>query len=254
MSITLFSGTPGSGKSLCVSKEILHNIRVLKRDVICLNMSLNVDYLRRDGKGDAKLMCCPDYSMIVTPSALYDYAMKYHVVGKEHQTLVVFDEVQMLISTTKVKAMKNQYPDYLKNWMDFFSQHRHLGYEVYLITQYDRMIHPDIRFLIEYENVHRKFRNASDFAYFLAVIFKLIAGKELFVQIRKWKPNREKIGSKFFTWSKSLDGLYDSYKKFTDLREGDSEACKPTTGDLINFIQQREEYSTEILLKEIVNI
>lgn len=240
--ITLFSGNPGSGKSLCVAKEVLHNIRVLKRNVICLNMSINPDYVRRPGKNDALLMCCPTYSYIVTPASLYDYALKYHELGKENQTLLVFDEVQLLLASSKVKSMKNTFPEYLPNWLDFFSQHRHLGYEIYVVTQYDRMIHPDIRYFIEYENIHRKFRNASDFAFFLAILFKIFTGKELFIQIRKWKPNREKIGSKVFSWSRRLNGLYDSYKKFSDLQSGDSEACKPTTGDRINFIEQRESF------------
>lgn len=243
--ITLFSGNPGSGKSLCVAREVLHNIRVLKRDVICLNMYINPDYVRRRGKNDAYLMCCPTYADIVTPAALYDYALRYHEVGKESQTLLVFDEVQMLLASSKVKAMKNTFPEYLPNWLDFFSQHRHLGYEIYVVTQYDRMIHPDIRYLIEYENIHRKFRNASDFAFFLAILFKIFTGKELFIQIRKWKPNREKIGSKVFSWSRRLNGLYDSYKKFSDLKSGDDVVVQFHSGDRINFIEQRESFFPE---------
>lgn len=238
--ITIWSGFPGSGKSLRVAKEILYNIRTLKRNVICCNMNVNPDFAIRHGKRDGKLMFCPTYSMIYNPAPFYDYALKHHEKGKENQTLLVFDEVQDLISPEACKQQKQIYPNYVNDWTTFFSQHRHLGYEIYLITQYDRMIHPSMRYLIEYEYKHRKLRNAGDFGFFLAMIIRLLTGKEVFVQIQYWRGFKERTGSSFYTWSKKYDKLYDSYKKFGDLLAGDSVSVQAHAGNVVNFNEQFE--------------
>lgn len=236
--ITLFSGTPGSGKSLRVAKDVLENIRFKKRNVICVNMTVNSDYAIRSSK-DGKLMFCPTYEHIVNPQPFYSYAEKYHVLGKEDQTLLVFDEVQDLLSVSVCKVRKQRYPDYLSDWRSFFSQHRHLGYEIYFITQYDRMIHPEIRYLIEYEFVHRKFKNAGDTAFFISLVIRLLTGYELFIQIRKWKPNRERLGTSFYTYSKKCQKLYDSYKKFRDFQQGNGFQIPAFQCNSVNFIEQR---------------
>lgn len=243
--ITLFSGTPGSGKSLRVAKNILEEIRFKKRNVICINMNVNPDYAIRSSR-DGRLMFCHDYSLLMNPEPLYAYAKQFHEVGRENQTLLVFDEVQDLLSTSAVRAKKKLYGDYLVDWLTFFSQHRHLGYEVYLITQYDRMIHPDIRFLIEYEFAHRKLRNAGDFGFFLAFMIRLFTGKEIFIQIRRWKVSHERLGSSFYTYSKKYNQLYDSYKKFRDLAESDSGSVQALDANRVSFIEQRKFLDVEL--------
>lgn len=236
--ITLFSGTPGSGKSLRVAKNILEEVRFIKRNVICCNMKVDPEYACRSEK-DGKLMFCPDYSLIMNPEPFYAYAKKYHEIGREGQTLIVFDEIQEILGPEAVKAYSKIYKDYLTDWVTFFSQHRHLGYEIYVITQYDRMIHPSIRFLIEYNFVHRKLRNAGDFGFFLAFMIRLFTGKEVFIQVRKWRATKQKMGSSFYTYSKKLARLYDSYKKFRDIASSDSGSVQALDANLVNFVEQR---------------
>lgn len=250
--ITLFSGTPGSGKSLRVAKNILQEVRLIKRNVICCNMKVNPEYACRSEK-DGKLMFCPDYSLIMNPEPFYSYARKYHEIGKENQTLIVFDEIQEILGPEAVKAYSKIYKDYLTDWVTFFSQHRHLGYEIYVITQYDRMIHPSIRFLIEYNFVHRKLRNAGDFGFFLSFLIRLFTGKEVFIQVRKWRATKQKMGSSFYTYSKNLSMLYDSYKKFRDIAESDSVSVQALDANLVNFVEQRVSLEEQFCLGEKVS-
>lgn len=241
--ITLYCGTPGSGKSLMVAKEILFEIRVKKRNVIVCNMSVNPDYVCRKGKNDAKLLFAPTYAQIQNPYYLFEYAKKYHKKGIEGQTLVVFDEIQELLSPTVCKRMRTENPDYVKDWLTFFSQHRHLGYDVYFVTQYDRMLVHDIRYLVEYKHIHRKLRNNGDMGFLIAFFLRLIFGIELFIQISTWCATREKMGHRFYWYSKKLSKVYDSYKKFADMQTQDSVACKPATVGSANFIEQMENFN-----------
>ena len=49
-----------------------------------------------------------------------------------------------------------------KDWIKFFhSQHRKLGYDVYLVTQFDSMVDKQVRALVEYEFKHRKLNNVG---------------------------------------------------------------------------------------------
>ena len=241
--ITLFCGTPGSGKSLMVAKEILFEIRVKKRNVICCNMNIDSDYVCRKGKNDARIVFAETYQQIQTPYHLFEYAKKYHKKGVEGQTLIVFDEVQELLSPTVCKRMKMENPDYVKDWLSFFSQHRHLGYDVYFITQYDRMLVHDIRYLVEYRNIHRKLRNYGDTGFMIALMLRLIFRIELFIQVKFWLATNQKMGHTFYWYSKKLSKVYDSYKKFADLKTQDSVACKPAGLESANFVEQMENFS-----------
>ena len=55
--ITLYSGTPGAGKSLHVARKIYERMRIMKRDVIA-TFPINMDVVTNKGKKKTADMVC----------------------------------------------------------------------------------------------------------------------------------------------------------------------------------------------------
>lgn len=230
--IYFYSGTPGSGKSLKVSQEVVFKLIKRKTNVIACNYNVNYDYIRKNPrivklnkirkffglkpkkenyKNIGKL-----YTLSLehtTPENFIKYALKFHDVGKENQTLIVIDEAQAILSPTAVKLKCQEDKYYRQRWLDFFTQHRHLGFDVIIVSQFDRLIDPQVRCLFEYDYVHRKCNNFGLFGLILESL-----GISLFVQIQKWYGIKEKMGHEFFRYKKKYSNVYNSYKKFSDLK------------------------------------
>lgn len=193
--IYLFTGTPGSGKSLDVARMIKTQL-YLKRPVICnfpisdkvknykyftykRNEELNVDYLMQFAR---------------------DFFGGHRV--KEGAITLVIDECQMLFNSRDWSKPDRQ------GWNKFFQIHRHFGFDVILVTQFDSMIDKQIRALVEYEVVHRKISNYGWRGYLLQLF---MLAPTLFVKVKVWYPMKEKVDSEFFRGRKSLYALYDTY-------------------------------------------
>ena len=91
--IDLYSGTPGSGKSLHVAEKIYYALR-LGRSVIC-NFDIDVSRIKRKRI---------DFSYIpndmLTPDRLIEYS-RQHFAGRrvvEDEILLVIDECQLLFN------------------------------------------------------------------------------------------------------------------------------------------------------------
>lgn len=192
--IDLYSGTPGSGKSLHVARDIFIKLNVKKQCVIA-NFPINLELISKKSKD--KFFCFDNANLTV--KALVDFAKENHVMGKEGQTLLVIDECQTFFNPREF-ARKDRL-----EWNNFFSQHRKLGYSVILVTQNDRLIDRQIRALIEYEIKHRKVNNFK--------IGKLLPIKT-FACVSYWYGVREKLDVSFFFFRKKYSRLYDSYKMF----------------------------------------
>ena len=91
--------------------------------------------------------------------------------------------------------------------LTFFTLHRHLGFDIILIAQFDRMLDRQIRALIEYEYIHRKVSNFG----WKGKILSLLALGNLFVTVKVWYPMKEKVGSEFFKCKRKYYSLYDTY-------------------------------------------
>lgn len=217
--IRLFSGTPGSGKSLHTAQVIYDRLvwsckPVIANFPICRDMVYYSKHqLKKMGKN-------PDFSPKrrksglfyyvsddkLTPQLLIQYAHKFHVPRKEHQTLLVIDECSSdLLFSNRSWQNKNR-----QEWNRFFQQHRKLGFDIILIAQSDKLIDKQIRCFIEYEVKHRK---ASNFG-FVGKILGFLGGGSLFVAVTMWYTIREKTGSEFFRFKKFYDRFYDSYFEF----------------------------------------
>lgn len=194
--INLFTGTPGSGKSLDMARFIFSFNRQ-KKPVIC-NFEI-----------DKKKLKHPDLFFFVdnidlTVDFLVDFAKKFYKDGKvrESSIVLVVDECQMMFNSRDWSKPDRQ------AWNKFFQIHRHYGFDIYLVTQFDSMIDKQIRSLIEYNYIHRKVKNFGLKGYFLSFLF---LAPSLFVSIKYWYPMKEKISSEFFRGRKKLYSLYDTF-------------------------------------------
>lgn len=194
--IYLYSGTPGSGKSLHAIKDIEIKLKY-GGNVIC-NFPVAIDKIKKVKRKDLGEFIYKKNEEL-TVEFLIDYARKNHVKGKEAQTLIVIDEAQAMFNSRDFRDVSR------KGFNYFFTIHRHMGFNVILITQNDRLIDKQIRCLFEYEIKHRKINN-----------FKLgsLIPFKTFACITYWYGIREKLSTDFFIYRKRLSYLYDSYALF----------------------------------------
>lgn len=199
--IELYSGTPGSGKSLHCAKDIILHIK-LKRPIIC---NFDVDLSNYPKLNKDKYFTYVTNENI-TPQFLYDFSKAYFKNKKviEERIFLVIDEAQLIFNAREwQKQGRNE-------WLSFFTQHRKLGYHIILITQFDRMLDRQIRCLIEYEWIHRKVGNIG----VGGLIFSFLALGNLFICVKKFYPLNEKVGQDFFKAKKKLYQIYDTYNTF----------------------------------------
>lgn len=202
--ITLYSGTPGSGKSLHLASRLVHKMEYSKRPVIG-NFQCDFSHIKRK-KGNYTYIDNCD----LTPARLIGFSIEYQEeIGrrpKEGEILLVIDECQILFNS-RDWGQKNR-----AEWCSFFTQHRKLGYEIVLIAQFDRMLDRQIRSLIEYEWIHRKVSNFG----IQGKLTSLLFGGKLFVAVKVWYPLKEKVGSEFFIAHKKFYQIYDTFTLFSD--------------------------------------
>lgn len=202
MAIDLFSGTPGSGKSLHAAKKICEWSQAGKPVIT----NFDVDLSRYP---KANQICVDDDEL--TPEFLVKFSREYFLGRKltkkdEDTILLVIDECQLIFNSRDYQKKDR------KSWIKLFSTHRHLGYHVILIAQMDKMLDKQIRGLIEYEFVHRKLSNFGKAGKLLTV---LLLG-EMFTSVQMWYPLKMKIGTQMFRAKKKYYSIYDSYAAFGD--------------------------------------
>lgn len=196
--ICLYSGTPGSGKSLHTASNIKARL-ALNKPVIC-NFQIDLEKVRHPE------MFTYVENESLTPVFLAEYAAKYFdgKKVKEEEIFLIIDEAQLLFNAREWQSVN------ASGWISFFTQHRKMGYHVILVAQFDRMIDRQIRSLIEYEFIHRK---VSNFGLAGKIMSSVALGK-LFVSVQMWYPLKEKVGSEFFVARRGLYRLYDTYGTF----------------------------------------
>lgn len=202
--ISLYSGTPGSGKSLNAAAKVRASLKWY-RPVIG-TFHINKDCLYKNSKYE--------YTYVniyqLTPDFLVEYAKKNRPNKKnpEGSFLLVIDEAQRIFNSRDWNGKDRS------KWITFFAEHRHLGYDIILISQNDRMLDKQIRALIEYNVIHRKL---SAFG-IIGKIFSLFSGQ--FVVVETWYPLKEKISATFFRGEKNLYNFYDSFEDFSSDEDG----------------------------------
>lgn len=229
--IYLYSGTPGSGKSYHATLDIYSKVyRKKKNNVIC-------NYPLKLGEIPGKFTYLDNND--ITIDYLTKYAYEHHVRGIEGQTMLVIDEAQCIFNSrdwngngtirTKLKAK----PETRMDWIKFFSQHRHLGFNVILISQSDKMLDKQIRMLIEYDVKHVKMNNG----FFAFLPFTC------FLAIEKWYGQQMKLGTQIIKYKKKIAKLYDSYALFDTLAEKEGQG-EPRSGGIPSESPSNENEET----------
>jgi hypothetical protein len=202
MSILLYTGTPGSGKSYHAAKVI---VRRLKRGGgLIANFPVNENFV-----SEKKRKAHVEYwdNSELTAEALVAYALEHHKIGKEGQTLVVIDECQVIYNCRDFGRKDRN------AWVQFYAQHRKLGFNVILITQNDRMLDKQIRALVEEEVKHRKLNNYGMGGFLLGLTMHT-----WFIAISYWYGgNKLMTGREIFPYNKKYEKVYDSYRLFADM-------------------------------------
>ena len=203
--INLWSGTPGSGKSYHMADELYHRLR-FKKNYIC-NFPINLDIVNNGGKKViGKFTYVKTFDM--SPRYFIDYAKHNHEPNKEHQTTIVIDECGRLFNPQFHRSQA------ILDWIEFFTLHRHIGYDVILIAQQDKFINKQIRGLIENEIVHRKITKYKLWGKILGLLFH----GNVFMTIEKWYsvPRSPKIDSNIYVLRKKIASIYDTHMDFYD--------------------------------------
>ena len=146
MTVYLYTGTPGSGKSLHLAKLLYWDLK-LGRPVIA-----NFDVNTKHNKSFYKVE-----NEDLTPEYLVDFANDYFRTQefKEGSIQLYIDESQVIFGNRDWRNADRA------GWIRFFTQHRKFGYNVFLVAQHHEMIDKQIRALVEYEVMHRKLNNVG---------------------------------------------------------------------------------------------
>lgn len=197
--ISLYSGTPGSGKSLHLAS------------IIRSRLSHSWGYVIGNFEINKKFVKNPDAYVYLEnsellPTTIANLARNYWssrgVPIREGRILLVIDECQILFNS------RNWMKTSRSGWIEFFTQHRKYGIDVILVAQYDQMVDKQIRALIEYQYIHRKVSNFG----FVGKLMSLFFFGRLHVCVLVWYPIKERISSEFFVARRSLFRLYDTFK------------------------------------------
>lgn len=197
--IYLYSGTPGSGKSLHMAQDIYWSVK--NGHPVIANFDIDVTKIKNP-KGQFIYLD----NMHVTPDLLIKFSTVYFKDHKfkEGYIKLFLDEAQLLFNAREWNCKGR------KEWLSFFTQHRKYGYDVYLVAQFDKMIDKQIRSLIEYEYVHRKVKNFGA----LGQVMNAFAGGGLILAVKRWYPIGEKIGTEGIRISSRYYSLYDTLNTF----------------------------------------
>jgi zona occludens toxin (predicted ATPase) len=210
--IVFYSGTPGSGKSFHMAKKMRDALLLHKRNVIS-TVNIDLDYISNGGKKKlGNFVYVPILDL--TPKFLYRWAFKNHAKGVEGQTLLVIDECQIIFNPREYQRQGRS------DWILFFTKHRHLGYDIIMTSQFDRLVDRQIRSLFEIELRHRKINNYKWLFLLPITVFAVV---EIWYGMRGMK-----TGKQLIIFRKSIARIYDSYVMYDDfMREFDEEDEPP---------------------------
>ena len=202
--ISLYSGTPGSGKSCHAARDISLRLQ-RKNSVVIGTFFFNTKAVK---KRKGVYLRVPKERLNPDKLILFSRRLAKHLGRRlrEGEVKIYIDEAEMLFNPRDYAA-----PD-RRAWLSFFSLHRHYGYDIILIAQLDRMLDRQIRGQIEYEFIHRKISNAGK----IGAVLGFLSWKTMFVYIKRWYPVKQTVESDFFWAGKSVYELFDSYEDFAN--------------------------------------
>lgn len=203
MSILVYTGVPGSGKSVHAAHEIRYNLNSLRPRPVIANFALaenapvrNREMYRYIPNADLEVEMLRDFAR--------DWWLSHGGRLVEDGIDLYFDEAQLLWNSRNWSSSKRL------EWLEFFSQSRKYGYRVVLIAQSAQMIDNQFRMLIETEVNHRRMRSVGIAGYLMSLPF----GSRLVVAVRTAFQIKVRIGSQWILMSRRDWEMYDSYGTF----------------------------------------
>ena len=199
--IYLYSGTPGSGKSSDAVRFIRQYL--YKTDGLVIS---NFAFARPFPWGTKADVYEVD-NVDLTPRLIVSKVMP-KIKGKrvkENSYLLVIDEAQLKFNNRDWNDQERA------AWISFFTQHRKLGFDVLLICQFSGMLDKQIRPLIEYEVIHRKF---SSFGIVSKIISTLFLNR-LYARVLFYMPTKTRIAGGFYLLLPYMCKFYDSHALFS---------------------------------------
>ena len=206
--ISIYTGTPGSGKTLHAAADIRYALtkpRGADQPVIA-NFAVNTTEVTRPGA-----FVYVD-NQDLTPDFLTRYADDFWSGTdrpfSEDYLLLVIDECSILFNArswmSKGRAGRN---DSRMDWLEFMSQHRKYGYRIILIAQSSKMIDNQFRMLIDDEVNHRKVDGMGMVGAFLGTALR----HRLFMRVHYLYQTHERLGMRLYFARRSHMAMYDSY-------------------------------------------
>lgn len=199
--IYLYSGTPGSGKSLHMARNIFRYLNQRKDCLVICNFEINLDKIKHPERfiylSNDKLKS-PDLVVEHITDFYKDHKLK------ENSVMIFLDEAQVLFNARSWNAKGRS------DWNVFFSQHRKYGVLCYLVAQFDEMLDKQVRLLVEYQVIHRKVTNFGIFG----LLIKLFCFGDVFLGIETWYQIKEITNRDFFKARKKYYSLYDTFSTF----------------------------------------
>lgn len=200
--LAIFTGTPGSGKSVHATQLALSYLS--KGRHVLLNYELD----------RSKIPNADMYEYIpngkLNPVDLLNRARVYQANGVvEDSVLIVIDEAAAVFNSRSWQQADRQ------SWITFFTQSRKLGYLVVLVAQKDKMIDRQIRDILEYEFLHHKIANYGMIGWIASLCF----GGKLHLYKQIYHPTGDTLGSKWFVVRRKVYEVYDTFAIVSDIGE-----------------------------------
>ena len=201
--MSIYDGTPGTGKSLHVIDDIRDYLR--RGCNVIANFDFRADLMGKNCKGE---FLKKENRELQYPDWLKEYGLSHNLNKngsvKMGQTLLVIDEAQNVFDARQWNCSGR------KEWNEFFAVHRHYGFDIILITQNIKSLYKRIQANAEFEVLHRNMKHYKNLGFVLSLFF----GGHLFVWVKRYLSTKDKVASKWFIGSKRKFRYYDSFVLF----------------------------------------
>lgn len=201
MTIRLFTGTPGAGKSLHMAQLLYWQLKAGR--VVVSNFDINRDMFTEDQLSRFHYLEGAELCPARLAQIARDHIGSSRVVEGEIKLFI--DECQLVFNARSWNESSRS------DWVKFFTQHRKLSYDVYLVTQYGEMVDKQIRVLVEYEILHRKLNNVG---WVGKIVSFFTFGHPVVCAVCYWAPIKQRLNAEWMLGTKKYYRLYDSYLIF----------------------------------------
>jgi zona occludens toxin (predicted ATPase) len=194
MTIYLYYGTVGSGKSYHALVEGLMYVNRKRKNTVVANFPI-----KAKTEGERKNWI---YLEDIQVKDLIRISLERGIYGKEGHGLIIIDEAGVFFNARDWQVSSER----RKEWIKFMSQSRKFGYNIILIAQEPRMVDRQIRSQAEYNVKHVKMRNYS--------WFKIIPFP-VFAQVYYWSGGQFKGQVRLSILKPWIAKRYDTMKIFS---------------------------------------